>query len=585
MPVRRALIAIAAGLALADAAVVTLALPQVLLQLDTSVEGVAAVIGVYTAVLVVALPLSAALHNRVTGATGALLFAAASIGCASSNSLELLLVMRALQALGASALLAAAFDAIEGGGAGRRLWLGAAVAGTAAGPALGGALTELFDWRAIFVAQAPIALAAAPALAASPIATVREALPRPPRDVLAAAALALLSGAMTAVVFLLVLLLISGWSVDPLAAAAAVTVLPLAGPAGATVRGAALSRAVAGCLLVAGGIGGLAFIPQASVFWTIAPQLLAGFGIGLALPGIAGELLPERTRGEAAALLSLRHAGITLALVALAPLVAAKLDDQVQLARERGTAVVLDASLPPTDKIELAPRLFANLETDDPRDALQRAIKRELVRIATGDRDLGSRLQRLGQQLGLDGALLDRLGGAIGGLDQLLGGGGQSQAETLGAVDKLGDDLDDVVLSAVHAAFSPAFALTGAMALLAALLLLIRGPPRTALVGGALALAIALPAGYAVAEQSLEGKPVKIADPCQAREHESVPGVEGVVEDAVLSGLDRAACRFGSSREQLVLALFDDKSRRDYEREHNIDPRSLEQLIRAAIGL
>jgi len=36
--VRRALIAIAAGLALADAAVVTLALPQVLLQLDTSVE-------------------------------------------------------------------------------------------------------------------------------------------------------------------------------------------------------------------------------------------------------------------------------------------------------------------------------------------------------------------------------------------------------------------------------------------------------------------------------------------------------------------------------------------------------------------
>jgi MFS family permease len=119
--VRRALIATAAGLALADAAVVTLALPQILLQLDTSVEGVAAVIGVYTAVLVVGLPLSAALHNRATGATGALLFAAASIGCASSNSLELLLVMRALQALGASALLAAAFDAIEGGGAGRRL--------------------------------------------------------------------------------------------------------------------------------------------------------------------------------------------------------------------------------------------------------------------------------------------------------------------------------------------------------------------------------------------------------------------------------------------------------------------------------
>nr|MBA3263157.1 MFS transporter [Thermoleophilaceae bacterium] len=95
---RRALIAIAAGLALADASVVTLALPQLLLELDTTVEGVAAVIGVYTAVLALGLPLSAALHSRATGVAGALLFAAASIGCASSNSLELLLVMRALQA-------------------------------------------------------------------------------------------------------------------------------------------------------------------------------------------------------------------------------------------------------------------------------------------------------------------------------------------------------------------------------------------------------------------------------------------------------------------------------------------------------
>ena len=67
--VRRALIATAAGLALADAAVVTLALPPILLELDTTVEGVAAVIGVYTAVLTIALPISAALHNRATGAT------------------------------------------------------------------------------------------------------------------------------------------------------------------------------------------------------------------------------------------------------------------------------------------------------------------------------------------------------------------------------------------------------------------------------------------------------------------------------------------------------------------------------------
>ncbi|HWT24967.1 MAG TPA: hypothetical protein VN213_15805, partial [Solirubrobacteraceae bacterium] len=63
----RVLIAIAASLALADASIVTLALPPILDELDTTVEGVAAVIGVYTAVLAVALPPAAVLQRR-TGA-------------------------------------------------------------------------------------------------------------------------------------------------------------------------------------------------------------------------------------------------------------------------------------------------------------------------------------------------------------------------------------------------------------------------------------------------------------------------------------------------------------------------------------
>jgi hypothetical protein len=619
--VRRTLIAIAAALALADAAVVTLALPRLLLDLDTTVEGVAAVIGVYTAVLALCLPLSAALHSRATGAAGALLFGAASIGCASSNSLELLLAMRALQALGAAALLAAAFDALDGGRTGRRLWVGAAVAGTAAGPALGGALTELFDWRAIFIAQAPLALAAAPALAASPITAVREALPRPPRDLLAAAALALLSGALTAVVFLLVLLLVSGWSVEPLAAAAAVTVLPLAAVAGSFAHGAPAARGLAGCVLVAGGIAGLAFLPESSALWTLLPQLLAGFGMGMALPALAGELLHERTRGQSAALLSLRHWGVTLALAVLAPIVAAELDDQVQLARERGAAVVLDAALPPTDKIELAPRLFASLDTDDPRDALALGLARERRRLTTGDRDLLSRLQRLDRQLGGGGRLLGRLeqleeqyGGTLDeaarGLDRLLGADGRTQEllqdlkqgaagnatpQQLGSeLDALGADLDDIVLAAVDAAFGPAFVVTGAMALLAALLLLFRlrtdqrsarGPPAAALIGVAVALALVVPAGYAIAQSSLEPEPVQIGDPCKARQRRSVGGVEGVVEGIALRGLDRVACRFHSSREELVLALFDDQSRRAYEREHGVDPRRLDAVLKGIVGL
>jgi Major Facilitator Superfamily len=593
--VKRALIAVASGLVLADAAVVTLALPPLLLELDTTVEGVAAVIAVYTAVLALALPISAALHGRSTGAAGALLFAAASVGCASADSLELLLVMRALQALGGAALLTAAFDALEGGAAGRRVWIGAAVAGTAAGPALGGLLTELFDWRAIFIAQAPVALAAAPALVAAHATVVRERARLPRRDVLAAIALALLSGALTAVVFLLVLLLISGWSVEPLAAAAAVSVLPIAAVAGSFLRAPAATRAVAGCLLVAGGIACLALLPEASALWTIVPQLLAGVGMGMAFPALAGELLPERTRGQAAALLSLRHAGITLALVALAPIVAAELDEQVELARERGTAVVLDSALPPTDKIALAPRLFAEIETEDPRDALAQAVARERRRVGRGDRDLLSRLEELEGQLGAD------TGGLLGGLEELeerYGGGlldelnerlgGSTSPEDLrGELDALADELDEIVLAAVDAAFSPAFAITGGMALLAAIVLLPgrRRGLRAGAIGAALVMALAVPGVYALARTELEPEPVEIADPCEDRERRSVGGVEGTAEDVALGALDRAACEFGSSREELVLALFDDQSRRAYQREYGVDPRSMQELLRGIVGL
>ena len=157
-----------------------------------------------------------------------------------------------------------------------------------------------------------------------------------------------------------------------------------AGGGGGLVRaaGAPAARALAGCVLVAGGIAGLAFLPEASALWTLLPQLLAGFGIGMAFPALAGELLPrahaQRSRPRCCRCAT---SASRWRSCVLAPIVAAELDDQVQLARERGTALVLDAALPPTDKIELAPRLFANLETDDPRDALAQSLARERHRI------------------------------------------------------------------------------------------------------------------------------------------------------------------------------------------------------------
>ena len=48
-------LAVGAGLVLADASIVTLGLPELLAELQTTIVGVAAVIGVYTAVLALTL--------------------------------------------------------------------------------------------------------------------------------------------------------------------------------------------------------------------------------------------------------------------------------------------------------------------------------------------------------------------------------------------------------------------------------------------------------------------------------------------------------------------------------------------------
>ena len=176
MPLFRVLIALGVGLALADASVVILALPPMLDDLGTTVEGVAAVIGVYTLVLAAALPgvarLRGRMPDRTLAAAGFGLFALAGALCATPDGIGAMLAFRGLQAVGAAAALVAGFAYLRGS----RVWTAAAVFGTAIGPALGGALTQAFDWRAIFLFQVPLALAAAAACLASR-APMRDAPP------------------------------------------------------------------------------------------------------------------------------------------------------------------------------------------------------------------------------------------------------------------------------------------------------------------------------------------------------------------------------------------------------------------------
>jgi MFS family permease len=553
--VRRIFLALAAGIALADASIVTLGLPSILVELNATVEGVALVLGVYTAVLALALLPAARLCRRYgdahVGAAGLALFCAASLGCGASDSLGLLLVLRGVQALGGAGGLVAAFELLDGGrpGPGRRLWVAASVFGIAVGPALGGALTQAFSWRAIFLAQAPIAV---PGLLVA-LQAARGEMVRPddgrdpdrptgPLPIRAAAALALLSASLTAVIFLVVLLLVSGWSIEPLAAALTVSVLPVAALVSSRLPGSPQTRAVAGCLLVAGGVGCLALLPAASAWWTVVPQVLAGAGMGLALPALSGELMPERTRHDVARLLSIRSAGIAIALAALAPLISANLTSTIDTAREQGTAAVLDARLPPEDKIAIAPDLFAGLNTDDPRGELQKSI-------ASARSDLDP-----------------------------------DQAPEL---DRLGDRLDDVVTGAVRSAFRSTFIVTSGLALLAALILL-SGALGAALARPAVATAamaaVTAVAGYGIVFASSSQETVAIRDPCKPRQLPNTGGISGAAQDVALQSLDRAACQLGSSREELLLALFDDRLEHKFEQEHGVDPRSLTVLGPALLG-
>jgi hypothetical protein len=502
------------------------------------VQGAAAVLGCYTLVLAVALPVAARLRvgARALGAGGAAVFAAASVGCAVAGSLGALLALRCVQAAGAAALLVGAFALLDAGGLGRRSWNAAAIFGFAAGPALGGALTQAFDWRAIFAVQVPVAATAAlAAWRAHEPQQVRDD-DRQPWPIGPAIALALLSASLVGVLFLLVLLLVTGWSVSPLGAAAAVSILPVAAVAAARIGGPPRVRAAAGALLVGGGVLMLASVPTASSWWIVLPQVLAGAGMGLALPALAGDLLPERTAGQAARLLSARHAGITIALVLLAPVAAARIDDAVAAGREQGTALVLDARLPPLDKLDLAAALVGELDPVDPRGQLQDALER-----------------------------------ARSGID----------AEDQPAYDELARRADDAVVAGVDRAFAPAFAICGVLALLAAVALL----PWDRRVAAAAAAALVLAGGARLIAPAVEPEPVRIADPCHPRALPHTGGIDGALQDAALRALDRAACRYGSSREELALALVDDAARRDYERKYGVDPRSIGGLLRAVLGV
>ena len=161
------------------------------------------------------------------------------------------------------------------------VWGAAGVMGAAVGPALGGALTQAFDWRAIFIAQVPLAAAAIAATIRGRRPCERSRRPGvtpPARRWISGAALALISAALVGALFLAVVLMIDGWGTSRCSPRPSSAPCPPA-PGGRPDREPQrpLVAVGAGILLVSGSLLAMALLPEPS---------LAMLGTALALCGL-----------------------------------------------------------------------------------------------------------------------------------------------------------------------------------------------------------------------------------------------------------------------------------------------------------
>jgi MFS family permease len=406
--VRRAvapLLLVTVALVLADSAVVTLALPDILVHLDASVGQVAWVLIAYNVVLgLAAVPAAMGFSRsptRLFTATGIAVFAGSSAVCAMAGSIDLLIAARCAQAVGGALALIGCLEQLVAEYGERRgvtSWVTAGVVGTALGPVVGGLVTQTISWQAIFVLQVPFAALAVPAaLAARTVPAVASDRHRP--AIRANVTLALMSAALTAALFLLVLLLVQGWGRSPATAAVTVCVVPLAAiaarPLARFLRPPAEVEVAVGCFLVAGGLVGLAIPPSASLAWTIAPQALVGLGLGLTVDQLTTRAIEMRLprAHHAGWTIGARHLGVVVGLAILTPVFTADLRDAQVPAQQAITSLVLDAPLQPQDKIAVAEALGTELSDQKQQvPDLHRAFAR--LDLAPSERPAAARLER-----------------------------------------------------------------------------------------------------------------------------------------------------------------------------------------------
>jgi EmrB/QacA subfamily drug resistance transporter len=167
-----AITAVALLMVALDNLVVTMALPVIRNDLHASLEGLEWTVNAYTLTFAVLLLTGAALGDRFGRrrmfTIGLTIFTLASAGAALSNSIETLIIARALQGLGAAivvpltlTILSAAVPA-ERRGVALGAWGAVGGLAVALGPVVGGAIVEGINWHWIFWLNVPIGLALIP---------------------------------------------------------------------------------------------------------------------------------------------------------------------------------------------------------------------------------------------------------------------------------------------------------------------------------------------------------------------------------------------------------------------------------------
>jgi hypothetical protein len=418
----------------------------------------------------------------------------------------------------------------------RRWWAAAAAVGAAVGPALGGVLTQLLDWRAIFFVQAPIVAAALLVLVEPAARHVSDegrlhGTPGTSRtDVIVSnVGFALVFAALVGALFLGVLLAIEVWQYSPIEGALLVTALPVGMLVARLLKSASgVVAGVGGALLLAGGLVGMALLPGERALLAGVALALCGAGFDLVGDVLGPAAIPVDAPTVRAATVSIgaRHGGLVLGLVLIAPVLSTSIEHAVDDATLGATRSMLEAHVELRDKIPVTWAMRTAIE-DAPR-----------------------------------GQVPD-----VGGVFDEHGAG--SDEDLAAARDGLMDTVTDIITRA----FRPAFLVAALLAAAAAIPALVVGlgrrrfpvgggavPTRWAVAGvGALgAVGVALIAIELAAGARDVGE-YEAADPCTAAP-DPYPGdgIDATVQRIALSALNGAACELGTSRERLVLSLDPD---------------------------